>query len=499
MAYVYSKMVIKNAGQPLSLSEIRAEMGTSFTGAISLASFRASGQTKARGVTGIPTTGAISFSKFYGKTAIPVVSGLAAKYTGESWTGSALVDETGSTNNATSTRGAIKVGTSAYTGLKRLWGDTTDGIQFPFNLPQPYTLFVLTRYNLGVPDSSRGRLVEAYGETSIGTGNWFRMDNWFTGHHLNKAGCAYHGTAWVHEPPASHYYVNTWVLSTDQVQLYRSNQILRGTGTGAGYPKISINYGAFTGALPEPPNYPARENSSWAFYCLFLYNRALSTAEIEEMEAYIRATYKTLILTTYTWYTLFDRINSTAFTITQAGSNPNVQLQMNSNTALSSETDLWYNQRIQSYESFVAEFEINMGTGGGGSSFVVGASSGNFSGAGPNAPGFTIHFSAGNPRASGVYLFDNSNATQVAGSTAQAYADNTWRSVRVVYTKTVQTGSPNTWQVWLNNVSIITYITPSNATWADTTSGTFFGFASTTTASAGHNFSVRRVTLSIYD
>ena len=64
-------------------------------------------------------------------------------------------------------------------------------------------------------------------------------------------------------------------------------------------------------------------------------------------------------MTTNNWYTLFNRINST-FTITQSGSDPDVQLQINSTATTSSRTNLWYNQRIQNYSQFITEFEINI-------------------------------------------------------------------------------------------------------------------------------------------
>ena len=458
-------MPLQSSGS-ISFSQINTEMNGGAGGQISLSSFRASGNTKARGVTGIPTSGAVAFSNFRGKEAIPVVSGLISKYTGESWNGSALVDETGSGYNTNANKGgSISTTTSANNSLKYMYGGTNAGLQFPTGiLPSTYTILFLTRYT----GSNRGRIMDGIN------------NNWLTGHHGGRAGVAYH-EGWVHY--GTDYYHNTWVLSSDQINLYRSNGIERGTSGGTQSTRLSLNYGQHTGG----------ENSDWAFYCLFVYDRSLSLSEILLMENYINNRYKTVIMNIYNWYSLFNRINSN-FTITQSGSDPDVQLQMNSSATGSSNTTLWYSQRIQNYSQFVAEFEIYMSDGADGSSFNVGFNSttAGLWGEGPNAPAFCLTFHVWQSRTDGIYLFD-SGGNQV-GFYNYAVGENVWRPVRVVYTRS----TTNTWQIFFDNTNIINYSNAGNESWVTSTSGAVFGFGSRT-GGVTHNFYVRRFTLSVQD
>ena len=194
---------------------------------------------------------------------------------------------------------------------------------------------------------------------------------------------------------------------------------------------------------------------------------------------------KDTLMTFYNWYTLFNRINSN-FTIAQSGSNPDVQLQMNSTSTGSSGTSLWYDTRIQNYSSFVAEFEIYMSDGADGSSFNVGFNStGGFFGEGPNAPAFCLTFHVWASRTDGIYLFDN-GGNQV-GFYNYAVGENVWRKVRVVYNRS----TTNTWRIFFNGTNILTYSNPNNENWVTASAGSIFGFGSRT-GGVTHNFYVRR-------
>jgi hypothetical protein len=196
------------------------------------------------------------------------------------------------------------------------------------------------------------------------------------------------------------------------------------------------------------------------------------------------------IMTFYNWYTLFNRINSN-FTIAQSGSNPDVQLQMNSTSTGSSGTTLWYDTKIQTSSRFVAEFEIFMSDGADGSSFNVGFNStAGLFGEGPNAPAFCLTFHVWQSRADGIYLFDSSG-NQV-GFYNYAVGENVWRKVRVIYNRS----TTNTWQIFFNGINIINYNNPNNETWVTNTSGNIFGFGSRT-GGVTHNFYVRRFALTL--
>jgi hypothetical protein len=469
-------MPLQSSG-PISLRDINTEMNNGASGIISLNSFKSNGTKNSRGVTGIPSSGTISITQFYGKQAIPVVNGLVAKYTGESWNGTTLQDETGSNNNTNASKGgAISTFTSTINGLKYIYGGTTAGLQFPSTvLPSTYTCISLSKYN----GASRQRILDGIN------------NNWLSGHWGGLTGCAYH-EGWIHYPNSTDYYSNTWVLSSDQNSLYRSNGIQRGTSGGSASTRLSINYGNFTGITYNS------EVSDWAVYCIFVYDRTLTTSEILLMENYINSRYSILgmnksivAMNSYNWYTLFTRINAN-HTIIQTGSDPDVVLQLNSSSIFSSNTTLWYSNKIQLYSQFMVDFNINMSDGADGTSFNVGFNStvGLF-GEGPNPPGFCLTFHVWDgSRKDGIYLFDN-NGNQ-RGYYDYAVGENVWRPVRIIYTRS----TTNTWQIFFNNINIFNYSNPNNEAWVTSDSGDIFGFGSRT-GGVTHNFYLRNFNLSL--
>jgi hypothetical protein len=191
------------------------------------------------------------------------------------------------------------------------------------------------------------------------------------------------------------------------------------------------------------------------------------------------------------WYNLFTRINSN-FTIAQSGSNPDVQLQLNSTATGGSMTTLYYSQAIQNYSKFIAEFEIYTGGSGDGSSFNVGYNSTGAMSEGPNTPGFTITFQlyTGGGRSQGIYLWNNSG-TQV-GFYGYGIGESVWRKVSIIYNRS----TTNTWQIFFNGTNVINYSNPGNESWVTSSAGSYFGFGSRT-GGATHNFYVRRFTLSV--
>lgn len=199
---------------------------------------------------------------------------------------------------------------------------------------------------------------------------------------------------------------------------------------------------------------------------------------------------KETLMTYFNWYSLFTRINS-AFTITQSGSDPDVQLQLNSTATGGSITTLGAVSKIQNYSQFVAEFEIYMNGSGDGGSFNVGYNAANAVGEGPNGPAFTIGFQlyTGGGRSQGIYFW-NEAGTQI-GFYGYGLGESVWRPVRVVYTRS----TTNTWQIFFNGTNIITYSNPNNENWI-TNSGSYYGFGSRT-GGATHNFFVRRFRLSV--
>lgn len=258
-------MALPSSG-PISFGDLRTAMDSTNSGAISLGSLYSNGSLGARGVTGIPQSGEISMSHFQGKRGNPVPSGLLAKYLGDSWNGTTLVDETGGGYNSTASAGTISTTTEANTPLKMIYGGTYTGIQFPTSiLPSTYTLFAITRYN----GSTRARILDGM------------TNNWLCGHWNGQTCVAYH-EGWVTSSSSPNPVGTGWVLSTDQINLYRGNKTTYGTSGGTQSTRLSIHYGTYVNL---------GERSDWAVYTILVYNRALNSTEYTAVENYLSALY----------------------------------------------------------------------------------------------------------------------------------------------------------------------------------------------------------------
>jgi len=166
--------------------------------------------------------------------------------------------------------------------LPTLYGETNASIKFPTGvLPSTYTLFHLTRYN----KNTKG--LRIFNGT---TTNWL-SGFWATG---GFQGVAFHN-GWLQN--TSDYYpypsgTPRWLLASDQNTLLRSltmNHALFGSlptdppGTyGATYdPSISINNTTYS-----------NEPSVWANQITLVYNRTLTTKEMQQVEDYIATRFK---------------------------------------------------------------------------------------------------------------------------------------------------------------------------------------------------------------
>lgn len=457
-------MVLGSSGQ-ISFSQIRTEMGG--TGQVAMSSYYSNGATGARGVTGIPYTGAIQFSHFYGKTAIPVTSGLIAKYSGESWNGSTLIDETGAIYNSVATVGTINTGPNGLNGSKTyLYGNTSSGIRLPVGiLPTTYTMFHIVRYNFG----ARQRIIDGV------------AGNFLSGFWNNTTGSAYHN-GWITSYGTDRH-LNTWVLSTDQNSYYASQQINRTTASGGTSQQIGINYGSST------------EKSDWVFACLLVYNTTLSAGDILLMENYLRGIYGVPTVSYYNWYSAFTKVNS-SFTLVQTGTDPDVEIQMNSSSIGASTTGLYISgQSLQNYSQVVVDFEVKIDNASAdGISFYMGGTTygiGEFGPTGSYSVGFQIFNGSKSP---GIYLYDttaSTSSTGIARYGSTTLSTSSWIPVKIIYTKS----TTNTWQILYNNTSVITYSDANNTSWLSSAGG-YWGFGSRTGLSTG-DYYVRRVSVSV--
>lgn len=218
------------------------------------------------------------------------LSGLVGWYTADNWTGTSWTDISGANNNATTYRGTITKeshdGTSfgASATFTTLSGDLGAGIQFPSAiLPSTYTLFHVTRYNLAIGTgggdaAGRGRIFDGV------------AGNWLSGFWNGGSGRAYHD-GWM-TSSSTDYHGNYWVISTDQVNYYRSRSKNSNSGNpyefssgGTSSKQLSINYGQYSGGASSG------ERSYWRVAEVIVYNRALVSSEIVQIETYLKSKY----------------------------------------------------------------------------------------------------------------------------------------------------------------------------------------------------------------
>ena len=192
---------------------------------------------------------------------IPEISGLIAQYTGDSFDGGDTWKDIVGSYDATKIGGPIQV-EDGLNGNAIIKGGTAGGFKFPKSiLPSVYTLFHLTRYS----GAKKGRIVSS-------TNN-----NWLSGHGGGRSGVAYH-QGWVGKNNNIHS--SKWVLSTDQNNLYRSNNKKRGTLSGGKSGNLHVNKGM-----------KYKEASDFEIAEIIVYNRKLTADEIKQVEGYLAHKY----------------------------------------------------------------------------------------------------------------------------------------------------------------------------------------------------------------
>ena len=155
-----------------------------------------------------------------------------------------------------------------------LYGSTDAGFKFPttmLNSNENYTLFHVARYyKPGGEVPVRKRIFDDVKST---------FSYWWSGFDNGKSGVAFHNK-WLTEITDLHG--DNWVLSTDQKNMYRSNGIDRTeSGISGGLSaQIGINYSN------QSVSY-----SDWACAEVIIYDRELTSAEYEAVEAYLNAKY----------------------------------------------------------------------------------------------------------------------------------------------------------------------------------------------------------------
>ena len=176
------------------------------------------------------------------------------------------------------TSSAVSTGGSSVT-FPIVTGTTSDGLAFPVGvLPTDYTLFHVARYSTG---GTEGRIFKSLSASTA--------DNWLSGFWNGLAGVAYHGaptTGWITANTTDHH-GNDWVVSSDQMPLYRSQGVNRTTNGANGTlaaPRLVINtVDQFI------------EHSDWQVGDVLVFGSQLTSTQLRAMENYLGRSYGTTL------------------------------------------------------------------------------------------------------------------------------------------------------------------------------------------------------------
>ena len=263
--------------------------------------------TTGTGAAGIPTSGQISLNQFYGKSkvtgpAIPVTTGLYARYTGDgpfTKVGNNITtwyDVGGANRHITTYRGTptqVSVaqglyGTTGASSFNVVNGTTVDGFQLPFALPQ--------NNNVAVSSYTIAYIARYVGDRNNITGNNRIFDstaavgNHFWGFHGNVAGRSHNGNlSWRTETFTKHSDPNYWMIGVETELNHRFNGIDWTLPTNSSKstttPTFSINYGAYSG------DGNSTEVSNWQVAELVFYDRELTLNERISLENFLALKY----------------------------------------------------------------------------------------------------------------------------------------------------------------------------------------------------------------
>ena len=213
--------------------------------------------------------------------AYPTVTGtLAARYQLKDFNGLAKTwgDSSGQGQNIVTVGGspyiAIDTATSvANSGSDQyaLTGITTDTFKVPFAASTNYTIFSVARYT-SLNSAYRYRIIS----TEYSSGNWLH------GFYNGYTGWAYHGNTWITPSSTDNNAISnstSWVISSDQQNLYRSMGSQKSTTNGGSVaPVVAVNM-------------YSSELSDWQMEELIIYNTQLSLSDIQAVENYLTNQY----------------------------------------------------------------------------------------------------------------------------------------------------------------------------------------------------------------
>ena len=187
-------------------------------------------------------------------------SGTNASVSNANITGNPAITSRGTTDGANAT--------ASSKTLLSVSGTPTDNITL-VDLPVNYTMFHIVRYRT---TGSKGRIV------TTNTGNWL------SGHYNGNAGATHHNY-WLTPEAVNVPSANGWVLSTDQLKLYRAD------GLDVSVSNTSWQNAQSTSAGFGVNNSNYAQKSDFDMADILVFNRQFTNGEIRTMEQYLARIY----------------------------------------------------------------------------------------------------------------------------------------------------------------------------------------------------------------
>lgn len=202
------------------------------------------------------------------KINVPVTDGLIAYYDSTSYSNNTLIwkDLSGNKNDIVQIIDINKDKKYPYVS-----GTKNSGILFPFELSINYTIIYLAQFK----NSTTGRILQS----SI-----ISPHEWFSGFDTIGSGVAYHNN-WITDQ--KDVFDNQWVLSVDQQNLYKGNGVNLTTKNGTMIDSFKIGIGKF--------GFEPQKSADWNISCMIIYDKILTSNEIETIEKYIYKKYGNLL------------------------------------------------------------------------------------------------------------------------------------------------------------------------------------------------------------
>ena len=290
---------------------------------------------------------------------------------------------------------------------------------------------------------------------------------------------AWHHLAFVITPTTVAYYLNGTLIQSVAAVVYNTNRLVIG--------KSGDNLRPLNGYIQDIRvfDYALRgEEIGYLSTMTYVYNEERALINYNTPSNYL--------VNMSNWYSKMNIHKTGSFTVSSAVSNPNVQYQLTSLVANSSNT-VFNSTRVQNYNSFTCSFDIYLGdVTDHGFYFYCGATNATTvpSGTAGSGANSSYYFYFQLTGIKGIYLF-NDQGQQLAYSPFSFFTTvSAYIPITINYNRSVK----NTWTCNVASRDILVYDDQNNTNWVSNIAGDFWGIGGRTTTSGMYLY-IRRVEL----